>query len=192
LNSPQGRGVFAAGFMRALDLLAGPREDALPRLAVSEWNLLAGLCSTPGLRRALITHAQRSPYEHLDGYMRRWWLFNRSDLPGGALFPGLPSVRVHHILRDDPGRHLHNHPWDARTLILRGWYREERDDGVHLREEGDTVEIKSNTFHRIAEVSKGGVWTLFITGPRLHEWGFRTEGGIVRSREYLGAGEGMP
>lgn len=183
---PLGRKTFEAGFVRAFDLLTAPRRGEVRRLSEHEWKLIASLCSLQGVADALIDRAQATPYEHLDGYMRRWWLFNRFDLGDGPAFPELPTLRVHHILRRDLDRHPHNHPWDARTIILKGWYREERDDGEHLREAGDTAEISASTFHRIVEVSEGGVWTLFVTGPKLQSWGFRTEDGVVPWRTYLG------
>lgn len=186
LDLPLGRKTFEAGFVRAFDLLAAERNGAMHSLSGPEWQLLALIASQPGIADALIDRASFTPYEHLEGYMRRWWLFNRFDQGDGPPFPELPSVRVHHILRRDLDRHPHNHPWNARTIILRGWYREERDDGEHLRKAGDTVEIRADTFHRIVEVSEGGVWTLFITGPKLRSWGFRTEGSVVPWREYLG------
>lgn len=155
-------------------------------LTAREWENLAGVLALPHVADLLIARAQLTPYEHLPGYMGRWWLFNRFDLPGGPQYPELPSVRLHHILRPDTEPHPHNHPWDARTIILRGWYREERDDGFHTRLAGETATINASTFHRIVKVSSGGVWTLFITGPKLQSWGFRTEHGVIPWREYLG------
>lgn len=156
-------------------------------LTAREWENLASVLALPQVAELLIARAQLTPYEHLPGYMNRWWLFNRFDLPGGPKHPELPSVRLHHILRPDAELHPHNHPWDARTVILKGWYREERDDGFHTRLAGETAEISANTFHRIIGVMPGGAWTLFITGPKISSWGFRTdEGVVVPWREYLG------
>ena len=154
-----------------------------------EWRLVARIVSSPEVRAALIARAQLTPYFHLEGYMNRWWLFNPTPPKNdgqGKQYPELPSVRIHHILRADQ-----DHPFDARSIVLAGWYLEKRDDGHHLRKTGDTFEIKHDTFHHIKEVSTGGVWTLFISGEWKHTWGFRTEQGVVPWRQYLGIPEGQ-
>lgn len=173
--------------------------------------LLARFCGRPAVARWIIRRAMAHPYSHLDGYMRRWWFFNPyEDVPGMLRFRWLPwAFRVHHILRADEDRHLHNHPWDARTIILRGWYVERREfDGAEFvqalfgdlikdtgaiveaseyftRRAGDTAVIGHDTYHSITEVSPGGVWTLFITTEWRHVWGFKVNGVHVPWREYL-------
>lgn len=140
----------------------------------------------------LIARAKRTPYTPImspDGkteYMGRYWLFNpyRKNEHGRLSpprFAWLPSIRLHHIRRADDTRHLHDHPWNARTIILRGWYREEREGGkVFTRTPGSTFRLRFGQFHRIEAVSPGGVWTLFITGKYRGVWGFK-----VPYREYL-------
>lgn len=79
LDLPLGRKTFEAGFVRAFDLLAAARNGAMHSLSGPEWQLLALVASQPGIADALIDRASFTPYEHLEGYMRRWWLFNRFD-----------------------------------------------------------------------------------------------------------------
>lgn len=137
----------------------------------------------------LLARAQRTPYRHLPGYMDRNWLFNPYDEPTHTtLHPWLPySGRFHLIHRPDSDRHKHDHPWDARTLVMRGWYDEEREDGkIYRRRAGDTATLKFGEYHRIVAVSPGGVLTLFITGPYQGTWGFLVDGKKVPWREYLG------
>ena len=161
------------------------------------WHALAWLLSRPAVASWLIARAQRTPYVHLDGYMHRWWLFNpyleRSG--SGSRYSWCPiSIRVHHILRSDHGRDLHDHPWNARTILLRGWYTETREgwggssttDEYHVRRAGDTATLQFGEFHRINQVSEGGVYTLFITGRYRGTWGFKVNGSKVPHREYLG------
>ena len=154
------------------------------------WRLVAFIVTRPAITEWLIKRAQRTPYFHLEGYMNRWWLFNPTPPLNdgqGRRFEWLPSIRIHHILRADNDRHPHNHPWNARTIILRGVYVEERDDGCRVRWPGDTATLKANDFHRIVSVSHGGVWTLFFSWRWQHTWGFRQEDGSVMPwREYLG------
>ena len=112
------------------------------------WRLFAKFVSRPRVARYLIERAKRTPYFHLDGYMNRWWLFNRYSEIGkpdraNKAFSWLPAVRIHQILRKDNAEHLHDHPCDARTIILDGWYRETREDGKeYILQEGDTRPIK--------------------------------------------------
>lgn len=187
------------------------------------WKLIAWFITRPRITAWLIQRAQRTPYTHItsaDGsslYMGRWWLFN--PYGRGALgeqtparWPWLPSVRIHHICRADQDRDLHDHPWNARTIILRGWYREERHFDTlpctdwqhinhHLIRDGDefytlgrnagyTGRLLFGQYHRISEVSPGGVWTLFITGRYRGTWGFKVNGKKVPWRTYLGLDKG--
>lgn len=153
------------------------------------WKLIAAFITRPTVTEWLIRRAMRTPYFHLDGYMGRWWLFNptpsRSD-GKGRRFEFLPSIRIHHILREDRDRDQHNHPWNARTIILKGWYREIRGQVIFTRLQGDTAAIGANDFHSIGDVSEGGVWTLFISWRWKHTWGFRTANGFIPWRKYLG------
>ncbi len=182
------------------------------------WNLVAWVLSTPAVTDWLIRRAQRTPYQHIasaDGksvYMGRWWLFNAYPSPYGdqdqpRYIAWLPSVRIHHICRADQDRDLHDHPWNARTFVLRGWYTEERpwgalserealaadgtapdhaDRAIFHRVSGYTGRLLFGQYHRIRTVSGGGVWTLFITGRKRGAWGFDVNGQKVPWRTYLG------
>jgi hypothetical protein len=159
------------------------------------WNPVAWLVSRIPVANYLIKRAQHTPYFHLEGYMDRWWLFNPYGLDRSLpeaerhtpIYPSFRSYRIHHILREDLARDMHNHPWPARTIILKGWYWEDRDDGLHFRTVGDTATLEPDTFHNITQVSPGGVWTLFITGPYEKDWGFMTKDGFVPHEEYENA-----
>lgn len=169
------------------------------------WRIFAWIVSRRPICHYIIRRAMRTPYSHLPGYMNRYWLFNNYEAP--RYIRWLPSARVHQILRADRDRHKHDHPWDARTIILNGWYDEERvvnvsehfgdSDGqggfevVHevecehnRREPGDTVAINFGQYHSISAVSEGGVWTLFITFGYRGTWGFLVDGVKVPWREY--------
>lgn len=192
------------------------------RIEVREcmWQVLAFIVSRPRIATWLIERSKRTPYYPItsrDGsetYMHRWWLFNAysKDDEGNAGPPRwswLPSVRVHHILRADDDDHMHDHPWDARTVLLRGWYEEERgfrdpwtfspkgmavmrwfpDElfprDVFDRVSGDTQSVLFNQYHRISEVAPGGVYTLWFTWKYQDTWGFLVNGKKVPWRDYL-------
>jgi len=186
------------------------------------WECVAAIVSTPRVSAWLIERSKRTPYFHITArdnadeiYMGRWWLFNayRKDakdntLPGSWAWLGLPSIRVHHIMRADDDGHMHDHPWNARTIILRGWYREERplSDGDEIPENctgimrshyddsrmqftrttGYTGPVLFEQYHRISEVSPGGVYTLWFTWRYRGTWGFLVDGAKVPYRKYLG------
>lgn len=166
------------------------------------WRIFAWVVSRPRIANWLIQRAMRTPYTHLPGYMNRFWLFNPYEKRSGqevTPIRWLPSVRVHHILRRDNDRHKHDHPWDARTVILKNYYVEDRitDYGVtadgqfyertsrSTRFPGDTAPILFGDYHSVAEVPEGGVWTLFITFGYQGTWGFLVDGVKVPWREYM-------
>ena len=180
------------------------------------WKLLARLLACTAVRAALIRYAKRTPYQHImsaDGaemYMGRWWVLNPYNNENRvSRFPWLPfSIRVHHIMRADQDRDLHDHPWNARTIILDGWYVEQRlveaGDPLHThvappagaelteyirREAGTSASLRHGEYHRIDEVSPGGVYTLFITTRCRGTWGFLVKGVKVPWRKYLGIEE---
>lgn len=166
-------------------------------------SLLARFLARPRVTDWLIRRALRTPYTHIgatDGggdYMRRFWLFNPYPAHSSGKANWFPiSIRIHHIRRPDQDRHLHDHPWNARTFILRGGYTEKRPcapthdypyvDDFYNRNEGETAALKFGEYHRITHVSPDGVWTLFVTGKYRGTWGFLVDGAKVQWRKYLG------
>lgn len=192
----------------------------LHEVIIQRWRIVAWIVSRPRIATWVIERAKRTPYYPItrtgnivEVYMDRWWVFNPYGKPGGVAgkteaprWPWLPSIRVHHIHRADDDDHMHDHPWDARTIVLRGWYHEERPiprKGDSLsqiwdfpevvdaretfaRERGYTGPVKFNQFHRISQVSPGGVYTLWFTWRYQGTWGFLVDGKKVPWREYLG------
>jgi hypothetical protein len=187
------------------------------------WRLIAKLLARPAIADWLIARAQRTPYLHImsaDGtemYMGRWWLFNpySRTTHKPALWWCPWSFRIHHIMRPDEDRDLHDHPWNARTIILRGWYAEQRPASDEWKEsfksclipnpdpkfvnwithdacewikrdQGDTAQLLHGEYHRIDQVSPGGVITLFITSKWRGDWGFLVNGVKVPWRTYTG------
>lgn len=123
------------------------------------------------IRRVLRIADRRPPDSIIRGvdspYMRRWFV-----IPRNRFF----NVYLHHFLRSDDDRALHDHPWWNLSIILEGRYVEHTIDagGINrkvVRYAGDLKFRSASAAHRI-ELDDGPCWTLFITGPRLRAWGF--------------------
>jgi hypothetical protein len=102
-----------------------------------------------------------------DTYLVRWWL-----IPRNRFF----NIYLHHFQRSDDDRALHDHPWWNISILLRGAYTEHTINagGVNIRtvrSAGDWKFRYASEAHRI-ELHDGPCWTLFVTGPRIREWGF--------------------
>lgn len=176
------------------------------------WKLLARVLARPAVADYLIKRAKKTPYSHIykdgDCYMERYWLFNPYALTDEEKAAQkwwqkrLPSVRLHRIRQEDRDRASHDHPWQARTIILKGGYSEQRvadhrrsRNGrwvtfhtFHARVAGSTAPINFGEYHQITEVY-GETWTIFITWKYMGTWGFLVDGVKVPWREYLNAGK---
>ncbi|HXG70575.1 MAG TPA: hypothetical protein VNJ04_08195 [Gemmatimonadaceae bacterium] len=114
-------------------------------------------------------------------YLKRWWV-----IPRNRRF----NVYLHEILRDDDDRALHDHPWWNVSVILRGGYVEVMPDGRRTRRVGQVVFRRAEAAHRLVltrDVSGRAVpcWSLFITGPRVRDWGFWCPKGWRPWREFV-------
>jgi hypothetical protein len=119
-----------------------------------------------------------------DPYLRRWWL-----IPRNRFF----NIYLHNIVRSDDDRALHDHPWINLSILLRGAYIEIIPGGFKLRTAGDMVLRGPRARHRLQLITAeqmpqshadfphltGECWTLFITGPRMRDWGFWCPQGFV-------------
>jgi hypothetical protein len=113
-------------------------------------------------------------FDSTDVYLRRWRLIETPWF----------SVKLHHILRPDADRALHDHPWSFVSVILRGGYTEQvplwggslaaaRSGMTRMarRWPGKAHRVRAEGLHRIAQLH-GDCWTLVFCGPRRREWGF--------------------
>lgn len=159
--------------------------------------LLGAALASPTGVRAIRAWAFRDPARHLfdlDGglYMARWHVIREDSLASRVLekLTGYSSIRLHRIMRYDKDRDLHNHPFSYRTFVLQGFYAEERQairDSTLTQwlRSGDTASTDAASFHRIADVSCGGVWTLFCMTRNTGTWGFSVDGQFIDSRTYF-------
>lgn len=136
-------------------------------------------------------------------YMHRWYV-----IPRNRWF----NIYLHHFLRSDDDRALHDHPWWNMSILLKGSYIEhvpenpkawfERGDR-HIkklfRKRGAFYLRKANSVHRV-ELRRGynwdgttyeiPCWTLFITGPRIRDWGFWCPKGWVFWKNFVAEHQG--
>lgn len=126
-------------------------------------------------------------------YLRRWHVvpYNR-----------WLNVYLHNMLRDDDTV-PHDHPYFSVGLMLDGELRENyvmrpdreapyvrgQDGAYHLvystrlLRAGDVVWRSWHFAHQLC-VPPGGAWTLFVTGPRVRDWGFWCPRGWIRRADY--------
>lgn len=120
-----------------------------------------------------------------DPYLFRWhWHRGRES-----------AVFIHLFKRSDDDRALHDHPWASCSILLKGSYFEHTRDGLFLRRPGEIVFRRATDAHRIEllrDLTTGRpqeVWTLFVVGKRVREWGFLCPQGWRHWREFT-AGPG--
>jgi len=100
-------------------------------------------------------------------YMNRWWLVPRNPLM---------NIYLHQFLRDDEDEALHDHPYANISYLLDGEYTEVTiaPGGVEHRRiaKAGSFKLRGPRFAHRIELHAGPAWSLFITGPRVREWGF--------------------
>lgn len=83
---------------------------------------------------------------------------------------------LHHLVRSDHDRALHDHPWPFVSIVLRGGYTEIHDqtlDGASTtlwHRPGSVLVRPAEWRHRFALTKPA--WTLVIVGRRSRRWGF--------------------
>ena len=138
-------------------------------------------------------------------YMLRWFI-----IPRNKYF----NIYLHKFLHDDEDRALHDHPWVSLSIILRGKYIEHMPGGkIKIRRRGHFVLRRATHAHRVElfkdtvigfsgtqaiegtdtramKIYEKGkmprrVWTLFITGPKIRDWGFHCPQGWRRWQDFV-------
>lgn len=121
-----------------------------------------------------------------DPYLRRWFV-----IPRNRWF----NIYLHNIRKSDDDRALHDHPWVNCSIILRGSYIEAVPGGGGMegkfRDTGSVVFRRPTARHRLILTDNAApVWTLFITGPRIREWGFHCPKGWVHWKDFTAGPNG--
>lgn len=153
-------------------------------------------------RRAMRRPADFTIGGQLSPYLLRWYVTPwsgayRNTLPAQRtawqrLVFALPAIYVHEFRRSDDDRALHDHPWVNASILISGTYTEHTISagGVHhrtTRAPGDIVLRRSTAAHRVEITPGTRCRTLFITGPRVRDWGFHCPHGWRPWREFVAA-----
>lgn len=130
----------------------------------------------------------------------RWWV-----IPRNRFF----NIYLHKFVLSDEDRALHCHPWPNCSILIDGQYIEHTPKGIFLRHQGFMYFRPAKSPHRVElRVSLLGergirivaprslnhtdfdcpepipVITLFITGPKIREWGFWCPQGFRRWQDF--------
>ena len=117
-----------------------------------------------------------------DPYLLRWYIIPRNRIL---------NIYLHNVLHSDDDRALHDHPWPSISFNITGGlseiyckkpkYPEDTQPNNVLKRDipfGKWVYRGPRFAHRLylkpetPYVGLKGIWTLFITGPRIRKWGF--------------------
>jgi hypothetical protein len=128
-------------------------------------------------------------------YLRRWFV-----IPRNRFF----NIYLHQFMRSDKDV-PHDHPWASLSLLLKGWAVDVRlltDDSepyqtdttvTRVVGEGDWVFRGAKYAHKVvvgeSAATSGGVWTLFITGPKIRQWGFYCADGWKAWKDFMADGK---
>lgn len=133
------------------------------------------------IRSRLLAIADRRKPDFIigDDYLHRWWV-----IPRNRFF----NVYLHHFMHSDDERALHDHMYWNVSILVAGRYTEHTINagGVNVRTEYAAGDIKfrgPKYAHRV-ELTHGDCWSLFITGPRVREWGFHCPHGWRHWKEF--------
>lgn len=98
------------------------------------------------------------------------------------------GIFIHHLMRSDHDRALHDHPWPFISIVLKGGYLEVHDqtiDGstfIQYHGRGSVLVRPAEWRHRF--MLESPAWALVIVGRRARPWGFFTPGGWCWWRKY--------
>ena len=117
-----------------------------------------------------------------DPYLLRWFLIRT---PWFRLY-------LHRFMRSDDDRALHDHPaWNV-SMLLSGCYIEHLAGGhTAIRrpwrpwEQFRLVFRRAETQHRVQLIGDRKVWTLFLRGPTVREWGFACPNGWIHWTKFV-------
>jgi len=108
-------------------------------------------------------------------YLQRWHLIPKNKFC---------NIYLHHFVGPD-NRTMHDHPWISLAYMLEGQFYEvyRRTHPVDFFTQTRVISAgqwtyRNSTFlHYLTPEKALPCWTVFITGPKIRNWGFLTETG---------------
>lgn len=94
------------------------------------------------------------------------------------------SIWLHAIYKADTDKHLHNHPWDFTSVVLKGSYIEQTTLGNKKQHPGKINIRNGADYHKILEMISPVVYTLFFASKPKRQWGYRVAGEFVDHETY--------
>lgn len=143
-------------------------------------------------------YSTREVIREADGtpYLVRYFISKPKSKTKGRIY-------LHHILRSDHDRALHDHPWGFTSFLLKGRYLEiadasqalpgngwlpYRDASEHLAyqlfESGDRLVRPADWRHRLVIAEGKSVWSLVFTTNKQRSWGFWPNGKFCPWKRY--------
>lgn len=111
-----------------------------------------------------------------EDYLRRWWVIPRNPWV---------NIYLHDIRKSDDDRAFHDHPWQNASFLIEGSYIEHVPGTCFVRNAGDYVTRAPSYLHRLEVAPGESAISLFITGPKVREWGFACEQGWVHWQDFV-------
>lgn len=129
-------------------------------------------------------------------YLRRWHVIPRNRWC---------NIYLHHFVRSDDDRALHDHPWWSVSFLLKGqlseiysvvlWMPTDREPNSPIPDTNycnawryirwmRPIYRPAAHAHRLVVPEGEEAWTLFITGPVRRAWGFHCPNGWKHQRPY--------
>jgi len=101
-------------------------------------------------------------------YLLRWYI-----IPRNPYF----NIYLHKFVHSDDSRALHDHMYVNLSILIKNGYMEQFSRGIKFRTAPCLILRKPSTLHRIQlhcddNEKEIPAWSIFITGPRIREWGF--------------------
>lgn len=97
---------------------------------------------------------------------------------------GLFAIRLHHWVGSDDERALHNHPYWFITFVIKGAYEDVTESGSELLK-AFTIRFRKASHTHTVRLKTKDCWTLLISGPPIHQWGFFTKNRFWKSASYF-------
>jgi hypothetical protein len=83
-------------------------------------------------------------------------------------------VYIHRLIAVTAHPQCHNHPWSFVAFILKGGYYEYTEVTEWVWRNVGSVLLRPAEWTHNVTTKADGMWSLVITGPKSHQWGFKT------------------